>query len=121
MTTNLKQMIDRLPASRRRRVEKRATALVAEEMALRDLRKARRQTQRSVARKLGIGQDSVSRLEQRSDLLLSTLRGYLASMGGSLELVARFPDRPPVVLAGLIESTSANPATASKKATRRRT
>jgi len=34
-------------------------------------------------------------------LLLSTLRGYVSAMGGTLELVARFPDRPSVVLSGL--------------------
>ena len=64
-------------------------------------RKARALTQASVARELGIGQDAVSRLEQRSDLLLSTLRRTVEAMGGSLSLVARFPDRPPVELSGI--------------------
>jgi transcriptional regulator with XRE-family HTH domain len=101
MATTLKTMLDRLPAERRRRVEARAEALIGEEMTLRDLRKARDLTQERLAAVLGIGQDSVSRLEQRSDLLLSTLRGYVGAMGGTLELVARFPDRPAVVLTGL--------------------
>jgi DNA-binding transcriptional regulator YiaG len=57
-----------------RRVEARAAELIAEEMSLRELRRARQLTQVRVARTLGITQDSVSRLEQRSDLLLSTLR-----------------------------------------------
>jgi hypothetical protein len=43
----------------------------------------------------------VSRLEQRSDLLISTLRGYVEAMGGKLSLVAEFPDQEPVILAGL--------------------
>ncbi len=43
-------------------------------MSLRDLRKARKLTQARVAKALGVTQDSVSRLEKRSDLLLSTLR-----------------------------------------------
>ena len=47
--------------------------------------------------------DGVSRLEQRSDLLLSTLRRAIEAMGGSLSLVARFPDRPPVELSGIAE------------------
>ena len=72
-------------------------------MTLRELREARRLTQVSVARELGIGQDAVSRLEQRSDLLLSTLRKTVEAMGGSLLLIARFPDRPPVELAGIAE------------------
>ena len=50
---------------------------------------------------LGITQDSVSRLEQRSDLLLSTLRNYVEALGGSLSLIAEFPDHDPVVLSGI--------------------
>lgn len=105
MPTTRKNVMDRLPADRRRKIEARAEALIAEEMTLRDLRKARDLTQERLAELLDIGQDSVSRLEQRSDLLLSTLRGYVMAMGGSLELVARFPDRPPVVVSGLTERT----------------
>ena len=41
-------------------------------------------------------QDTISRMEKRSDLLLSTLRHYIEGMGGKLELVAQFPNRPPV-------------------------
>jgi hypothetical protein len=47
---------------------------------------------------LGVGQEAISRLEKRSDMLLSTLRHYVESMGGTLKLVAQFPNRPPVVL-----------------------
>lgn len=101
MATTLKTMMDRLPAERRKRVAARAEELIAEELTLRDLRKARDLTQERMAELLHIGQDSVSRLEQRSDLLLSTLRSYVTAMGGTLELIARFPDRPPVVVSGL--------------------
>jgi hypothetical protein len=52
---------------------------------------------------LGITQDSVSRLEKRSDLLLSTLRKTVEAMGGNLSLIAEFPDRAPVVLTGFAE------------------
>lgn len=101
MATTLKTMMDRLPVERRKRVAARAEELIAEELTLRDLRKARDLTQERMAEMLHIGQDSVSRLEQRSDLLLSTLRSYVTAMGGTLELIARFPDRPPVVVSGL--------------------
>jgi transcriptional regulator with XRE-family HTH domain len=101
MPTTLKSMMDRLPAERREQVKARAAELIAEELTLRDLRKARDLTQERMAEMLDIGQDSVSRLEQRSDLLLSTLRSYVNAMGGSLELIARFPDRPAVSLSGL--------------------
>ena len=96
-------MMAGLDPARRRKIEDRTAELIAEEMTLRELRKARQLTQVSVARELGISQDGVSRLEQRSDLLLSTLRRTVEPMGGSLSLIARFPDRPPVELSGIAE------------------
>jgi len=63
-----------------------------------DLRLAVEQTQQDLAATLGVGQDAISRLEKRSDMLLSTLRRYVEAMGGTLELVAQFPNRPPLVI-----------------------
>ena len=99
--TTLTERLEGLPEERRRRVESHARALIAEEMSLRDLRKARDRTQARVAQELGVNQESVSRLEKRADLLLSTLNGYVEAMGGRLTLVAEFPDRPPVTLTGI--------------------
>ena len=99
--TTLREELESLPDSRRKRIEAAAAALIAEEMTLRDLRKARNQTQARVAKRLGINQENVSRLEQRSDLLISTLSGYVEAMGGKLNLVAEFPDRPPITLTGI--------------------
>ena len=70
-------------------------------MTLRELRQAQKLTQTRMAKTLGISQDSISRLEKRSDLLLSTLRKTIEVMGGSLILLAQFPDRDPVVLSGI--------------------
>ena len=106
MPVNVDDIIAKLDPERRRRIEERAAELIAEEMTLRELRKARQLTQARVAAELGISQDGVSRLEQRSDLLLSTLRKTVEAMGGSLSLVAKFPDRPPVELSGIAESAS---------------
>ena len=103
MATNVNAKIRKLTPAQRRKVAARATELRGEEMTLRELRKARRLTQVRVARALGVTQDSVSRLEKRSDLLLSTLRKTVTAMGGTLALVAEFPDRPPVVLAGIAD------------------
>ena len=103
MTVPLKDKMKGLDARRRKRIEARAAELIAEELSLRDLRHARELTQQRVAECLGIGQEGVSRLEKRSDLLISTLRGYVEAMGGTLCLVAEFPDRPPVFLAGLAD------------------
>lgn len=73
-------------------------------MTLQELRRARKLTQVRMAKELGIRQDGVSKLEQRSDLLLSTLRKTRRGHGRrSLSLVAEFPDREPVVLSGIAE------------------
>jgi transcriptional regulator with XRE-family HTH domain len=89
---NLDQVIADLPPDQRARVSARAQKLIAEEMALRHLRQARDLTQQSMANLLHIDQASVSKIESRSDMLLSTLRSYVEAMGGSLRLVAEFPD-----------------------------
>ena len=99
--TSLAERMNKLPKARRQKVEKRAKALIAGEMSLQDLRKARKQTQMRVAQQLGINQENVSRIEKRSDLLLSTLSGYVEAMGGKLSLVVEFPNRPPIALTGI--------------------
>lgn len=99
--TSLAERMKKLPEARRKKVEERVKALIAEEMSLRDLRKARKQTQTRIAQQLGINQENVSRIEKRSDLLLSTLSGYVEAMGGKLSLVVEFPDRPPISLTGI--------------------
>jgi len=61
-------------------------------IALADLRESQSTTQVELAQRLGVNQGNVSRLERRDDLYLSTLRDYVAALGGELELVVRFPD-----------------------------
>ena len=100
MPRNVDDIIKNLTPAQRKRVEKRAAALITEEMTLRQLRHARKLTQQKLAKSLRIGQEGVSKLEQRTDLLISTLRSCVKGMGGDLHLVAEFPDRPPVELVG---------------------
>jgi DNA-binding XRE family transcriptional regulator len=95
--------LKRLPADRRKKIETRAQELISEEMSLRDLRKALELTQEHMAEILHIRQEGVSRLEKRSDLLISTLRTYVEAMGGELKLIVKFPKRTPIVLQGLGE------------------
>ena len=106
MGLDIEDMIVGLDPAERRKVEEMAAEFIAEEMTPRELRSARQLTQVSVARELGVSQDAVSRMEQRSDLLLSTLRRTVEAMGGSLSLIVRFPDRPPVELSGIAERES---------------
>lgn len=117
---SLKDKMAELSEARRRKIDARAAELAAEEMSLRDLRRAHRLTQAHVGKALNIGQDGVSRLEQRSDLLISTLRNYVEAMGGDLELVARFPDRPAVAVTGFAE-IDAKGHRVDKRVTSRRT
>jgi len=114
MASNVDDKIRKLSPAQRKKVEARAATLIAAEMTLRELRRARKLTQVRIAKKLGITQDSVSRLESRSDLLLSTLRKTVEAMGGNLSLVAEFPDRAPIVLSGLAEERP-GPKTAHRK------
>ena len=89
-----------LPADEQEAIRVRSQELIQQELTLRDLRKAMGQTQAAMAAKLGIKQENISRVEQRADMMLSTLNSYLAAMGGRLRLVAEFEGRSPVALCG---------------------
>ena len=115
MPITLKDKMKELSPAQRKKVEARAAELIAEEMTLRELRHARKLTQVKMAKTLGVTQDSVSRLEKRSDLLLSTLRKTVEAMGGNLSLVAEFPDRAPVVLTGIASDDPAPRATSRRR------
>ena len=121
MATSLNDKMSKLDPARRAEIEARAADLIAEEMALRDLRRALRLTQEEIAGSLKIGQESVSRIEQRSDLRISTLRDYLGAMGGRLSLVAEFPDGRPVVLGGLANAEASRPRTEESAPSKGRT
>lgn len=116
MAITLKDKMKNLSPERRNRIEARTVELIQEQMTLQQLRRARKLTQVRMAKTLGITQDSVSRLEKRSDLLLSTLRKTVQAMGGKLSLVAEFPDHPPVALSGIAEDKPASKPTSRKHA-----
>jgi DNA-binding XRE family transcriptional regulator len=99
----LQEKLRALPASRRKKIAKRAAQLVAEEMTMRELRLARQITQVELAKTLGVKQEQISRIEKRTDLHISTLRRSIEAMGGELSLVAKFPDRAPINLTGFAE------------------
>jgi predicted XRE-type DNA-binding protein len=65
---------------------------IIEEMPLTQLRNARQMTQTRLAELLEMDQGNISKLEQRTDMYLSTLRSYIEAMGGELEIRALFPD-----------------------------
>jgi len=82
------QKIARLPARRRAQVKARAAELIAEELSLQDLRKTLNRAQAQLARTLNVGQDTVSRYEQRTDMLLSTLQEYVQATASGTHVSA---------------------------------
>ena len=115
MPITLNDKLKKLSTMRRKKIEARAAQLIAQEMSLRDLRKALSLTQESLAERLKVSQDRISRMERRSDLLISTLRRHLIAMGGNLSLVAEFPDREPVILAGFSNIEAEPPSTTCRE------
>ena len=99
--TTYREKFAALPPEEQKRIKARAKEILAEEMSLRALRQARQMTQVNLAEQLDIKQENVSRIEKRTDLLLSTLTKYVEGMGGKLRLIAEFPDSPPITLAGI--------------------
>ena len=106
MAKSLDSKMKSLSKKRQNIIQTRANELIAEEMTLRDLRVALEKTQKDLGAVLHMKQDGISRLEKRSDMLISTLNKYISAMGGSLKLMAEFPDRAPVEIHGIAEIRS---------------
>jgi DNA-binding XRE family transcriptional regulator len=73
------------------RSEAKARKMI-EEMPLSEIRAARKLTQEHLARLLRVKQASISKLERRADMYITTLRDFVRAMGGELEITARFPE-----------------------------
>lgn len=78
----------------------REGAILRDMLALHKLREARGVTQVELAKAWDTSQTNVSRVEHERDVYLSTLRTYIAALGGHLELLAVFPDQT-IKLGGL--------------------
>lgn len=91
MARKFSELVARMSPESRARSKALAEKMLRE-MPLVELRQARNFTQDELARALGTSQASVSKLERRSDMYLSTLRRLVEAMGGELEITARFPD-----------------------------
>ncbi|WLD99917.1 XRE family transcriptional regulator [Agrobacterium leguminum] len=96
MARSLNDIIADLPADEREEIEARYQDLKLEVEGLRELRQIAGKAQEDVAAALKIKQPSVSKIEKQADMYLSTLRGYVEAIGGTLELTVRLPERPPV-------------------------
>src|SRR5712664_4680214 len=97
MARNYKELQEKMdPASRADNALRVRDEL--QRMALEELRSAKQLTQADLAEMLDVPQSSISRIEQRADMYLSTLRDYIHAVGGVLQIQAVFPDGGAVVI-----------------------
>jgi transcriptional regulator with XRE-family HTH domain len=98
MAIDSEEIFTALPEATRKAIEARTDELIAEELTLAAIREARRRSREAIAKKLGVQQPTVSKIERQTDMYLSTLRSYIAALGGELRIVALFPDRSPAYI-----------------------
>jgi len=96
MAKPFKELKEEMSPQRREKIENRARAILIS-MALQELRQSRDLTQQDLANILHINQAALSKMENQTDMRISTLRKLLAAMGGNLKLVAEFPEGEVVV------------------------
>jgi transcriptional regulator with XRE-family HTH domain len=117
MARTLREVLAELPESERKEILDLADAMYVEEMTLTELRKVRLGSQAELAQKLGIKQAAISRFERRADMHISKLRKMIDGMGGTLKIVAQFPDRPAVSVNLFDALGTATKARKTRKAT----
>ena len=111
----LKEKMAQLSPERQKRIGDEAQKLHAEYLTLQELRKAKELTQVQLAETLGIRQATIAQMEKRTDLMISTVRGYVEAMGGKLKLLVEFPDHAAVSLDGLGDTDEPSPRNAPGK------
>ena len=87
---SFRELIEGFTAARRRGDGMKREPLA--EMPLHELRRARALTQQDLAEMLQVKQPAVSKIEQRADMYISSLRSYIGAVGGKLKIVAEFPE-----------------------------
>jgi len=92
MTRSFSELTQDLSPERLERIEQRKEQL-RQEMTLAELRRAFSLTQDTLAKNLNVKQAEISKIVNRADMLMSTLRNFVQAMGGDLEVRAVFPDR----------------------------
>lgn len=104
MAKKFSHLTEAFSPERRARIEAKKDAL-RREMDLAELRKALALTQSTLAEALGVQQAEISKIEQRTDVFVSTLRRFVEAMGGTLEINAVFPDRSVTItnFSGIVE------------------
>lgn len=91
MATKFREIRDQMSPERLERIHARTQELLGE-LPLQELRQARAMSQEELAEVLGLNQATISKLERRTDMYLSSLRRFVEAMGGELEISAVFPE-----------------------------
>lgn len=91
MAKKFAELESRMSPESRERSDAIYRQMVAE-MPLQELRQALELSQVQLAKTLQVNQAAISKIENRTDMYISTLRGYIQAMGGDLEIVAKFSD-----------------------------
>jgi len=91
MATSFRKLREKMDPERQERIRKRTEEMLAE-LPLQELRQARALSQQELAEVLGLNQATISKLERRTDMYLSSLRRFVEAMGGELEISAKFPE-----------------------------
>jgi len=91
MAKKFKELREKMSAPAQERIAKKTKELLAE-MPLHELRRAKGLSQEVLAVTLQVKQASISKLERRTDMYISSLRSHIEAMGGDLYIVASFPE-----------------------------
>ena len=91
MARPFKELMEKMSPESRAEVDEQVLFLL-KELPLTELRHARQLSQEQLAGVLHVKQASISKMERRTDMYISTLRNFIRAMGGELEIIASFPD-----------------------------
>lgn len=91
MAKPFKNLREQMSPESLRRSKEMANEMMRE-IRLTELRNALGVSQEELAQLLKKKQAAVSRFERRSDMHISTLREFIAALGGRLQVIATFPD-----------------------------
>ena len=96
MAKKFTELLEKMPQESRARAQAKADEFL-KDMALSELRAARDLTQTYLAKRLRKGQPAISKIENSTDMYVSTLRETINAMGGVLEVRAVFPNATIVI------------------------
>jgi transcriptional regulator with XRE-family HTH domain len=98
MGKSIEEIIKTFPTKRQKHIRVQADKYIQEYKTLQEVRKLMGITQNDLAKRQGVNQVNISNLENRSDMLVSTLKGYVEAMGCELEIHVKTPDKSHILI-----------------------